>query len=87
MLALGENQSRGYQIVIRSFPSSALGGNANGLMIAIDQTPDTKLERRAHEGDPSEANVLLADVRQKFPRFRELSHNLSKHRQPPIHNR
>ena len=37
-------------------------------MIAIDQTPDTKLERRAHEGDPSEAHVLLADVRQKFPR-------------------
>ena len=47
---------------------SALGGNANGLMIAIDQTPDTKLERRAHEGDPFEAHVLLADVRQKFPR-------------------
>src|SRR6476469_1201426 len=47
---------------------SALGGNANGLMIAIDQTPDTKLERRVHEGHPSEAHVLLADVRQKFPR-------------------
>ena len=37
-------------------------------MIAIDQTPETKLERLAHEGDLSEVHVLLADVRQKFAR-------------------
>ena len=63
---------------------SALGGNANSLMIAIDQTPDTKLERLAHAGDLSGAHVLLADVRRKCPRVQSAFTQLVQ--TPPISN-